>query len=703
MLNLSDVILRTVLLLLLLVYSTDGKISIITKKLDVQVGEEILLLCKAGGEGDMTWQKDGEDIDDEDIVSKVDETSSKLLIKKAAMEDGGKYTCKCAFDNGHEDDTQTTLYVYDGPSFGSTNSYHEFLEGMNVTVPCLVTGQPALDVHWLRDKQEIPTNGRRVHMTSDNRLVIEKVRRDDAGTYVCHAEIRGRPVVKELAVSVVVNAPPTVRLTEEVKKVIAGPETNVSLICLVDGLPKPNITWSMPVAFDPLHHRFNSDRSQLTIQSVVRADFGEYVCTATNKIAENSATIMLHVFEAPEVFVSVDKVNVSVGERVSVSCNISGHPQPELHWLNKQNWQELDSTSGRVRVVEGMLEIDEVVPSDGGLYSCMAVSISGNASRDVAIYSVPGPPHYLSVSPGPTSVFFSLKTLPISGGTPITSFVLQWKQNAAEQWERTIVPASDPLVITTLKPYTLYTVRLAALNMVGQGQFSDEQSVRTHGIQGKVLTGEPDSPVLSTDKMNIEGNSFSVPLNQKDDGGSPVLHFSVRYRQDEEGTEWKEMQLQSNADSVTLKDLAFGSGYQLEITAVNTNGSSMPATFNFTIAEKPVSTSMTKGSVVGIVMVIFLVVFLVVDATCCYRNRCGLLMSIAVKVFGKVPGLKMVEDGEGTTKGELNLKGITTPRGSIQQTVAQTLSKEGGQLTEVTCDKAPLTRHEKTQIPTVDA
>lgn len=34
-----------------------------------------------------------------------------------------------------------------------------------------------------------------------------------------------------------------------------------------------------------------------------------------------------------------------------------------------------------------MLMIDEVVPSDGGLYSCMAVSSSGNASRDVAIYS----------------------------------------------------------------------------------------------------------------------------------------------------------------------------------------------------------------------------------------------------------------------------------------------------------------------------
>lgn len=62
--------------------------------------------------------------------------------------------------------------------------------------------------------------------------------------------------------------------------------------------------------------------------------------------------------------------------------------------------------------------------------------------------------------------------------------------------------------------------------------------------------------------------------------------------------------------------------------------------------------SMTKGSVVGIVMVIFLVVFLVVDATCCYRNRCGLLMTIAVKLFGqKVPGVKTLEDGEGTTNG----------------------------------------------------
>ncbi|PWS23033.1 hypothetical protein DKP78_15285, partial [Enterococcus faecium] len=59
-----------------------------------------------------------------------------------------------------------------------------------------------------------------------------------------------------------------------------------------------------------------------------------------------------------------------------------------------------------------------------------------------------------------------------------------------------------------------------------------------------------------------------------------------------------------------------------------------------------------KGGVVGIVMLIFLVLVIAVDATCCYTNRCGMLMFLAVKMFGqKVPGSKSMEEGDtnGTT------------------------------------------------------
>lgn len=141
----------------------------------------------AGGEGEITWQKDDEDIDDEEKVIKVDETSSKLVIKKATMADAGIYTCHCDFDNGHVDQTTMQLYVFgmwphnselqfvalqlgkaswasslssDGLSFGETKIYHEFLEGTEGVVPCLVTGQPAVNVVWLRDKKQISSEGR---------------------------------------------------------------------------------------------------------------------------------------------------------------------------------------------------------------------------------------------------------------------------------------------------------------------------------------------------------------------------------------------------------------------------------------------------------------------------------------------------------------------------------------------------------------
>ncbi|XP_014879595.1 neural cell adhesion molecule 1-like isoform X1 [Poecilia latipinna] len=679
-------------LLLPLVHSAGQtiKLEIILSKQDFQVGEEMLLVCKATKEGEMTWHKGGEEIDDEDIVSKLDYTTSKLLIKKASLSDGGTYTCMFESDDGHKADAQSVIYVYEGPSFHGTTTYHEFLEGADGMVPCLVSGRPAVDITWLKDGELIPsTPGVRVRKMSDNTLHIEKVKRSDAGTYICQAQIRGRAIYKQLPVSVVANAPPTVHIREEVKKVIAGPETNVSLLCLVDGLPKPNITWTLPIEADPSRHVFNSDHSQLTIQSVVRDDFGEYVCTAKNKIAENSATFMLHVFEPPEVFISEDQHSVNVGERVSVSCNVTGHPQPELHWINKQNGEELDSTS-RIKAVDGVLEIEEVMPSDGGRYSCMAVGISGNASRDVVIQTQPGPPHYLTVTPGPTSVLFTLKTFPINGGAPIKSFVLQWRKSATDKWEETVVAASNILAITNLKPYTKYTVRMAAMNDVGQGQFSMENTVRTEGKQG-----EPDSPALTTSQAVVEGNSFSVPLQQIENGGSPLLYFDVQYEQDTEESERKTLRLPSDANTVSLKDLSFGSDYHLEVRAVNANGSSIPAMFNFTIAEQPVSSRMTKGTVVGIVILIFLLVFLAVDATCCYRNRCGLLMAVAGKLpRWKDPSLKKIEEGDGTTNGDVTLKGLSKPRGSIQQSGVQTVSKDG-QLSEVTCDKAPLTKNEK--------
>lgn len=65
----------------------------------------------AGGEGEITWQKDGKEIVDEN-VKKIDESSSKLIITQATMADAGVYSCHCEFESKHTDQITTQLYIF---------------------------------------------------------------------------------------------------------------------------------------------------------------------------------------------------------------------------------------------------------------------------------------------------------------------------------------------------------------------------------------------------------------------------------------------------------------------------------------------------------------------------------------------------------------------------------------------------------------
>lgn len=69
---------------------------------------------------------------------------------------------------------------------------------------------------------------------------------------------------------------------------------------------------------------------------------------ATVMIMEMFCFCLFFIFisEAPEVFLSAERQRVSVGEQISVACNVSGHPQPELHWINKHNGQTLVRVCG---------------------------------------------------------------------------------------------------------------------------------------------------------------------------------------------------------------------------------------------------------------------------------------------------------------------------------------------------------------------
>ncbi|XP_036414026.1 neural cell adhesion molecule 1-like [Colossoma macropomum] len=275
----------------------DARVEIITSETDIKVGTEQLLLCKTFKEADITWQKDGEDVDeDRHVVEKVDETSSKLILKRVDLTDSGTYTCSCDYEI-HTDKATIKIFVYEDPNFGKTKTYHEFLVNQTVHVPCVVTGKPDVEINWYRDGHLVSNDGSgRLTVLPNRNLQITNIRKSDHGTYICVANIKDRPTIKKvLDISVVVNVPPTVMIRSERTNVHAGPDTNVTIICLVSGYPQPTIIWTVPSTSDSSRYIYNSDKSELIIPAVARSDFGEYACTASNKLGDDSAAFILDV------------------------------------------------------------------------------------------------------------------------------------------------------------------------------------------------------------------------------------------------------------------------------------------------------------------------------------------------------------------------------------------------------------------------
>ncbi|XP_051999311.1 neural cell adhesion molecule 1-like isoform X2 [Xyrauchen texanus] len=672
------IILRLCVLLLICSRLTDAKVDIITSDPDVLIGTDVLLLCKVDEEGDISWLKDGEEFD-QDLVDKVDESSSKLTLKNVQLGDSGVYTCM--FENDHKTKKNDYhIFVYQKPDFGTTSTYHEFLVNQTVKVPCVVSGKPEVEVHWYRNNRIVNHDGRgHLKVLPDKSLQIVGIQQEDRGTYTCEGRIKGRTISNTLQISVVVNEPPTVLIHQERKSVFAGHDTNVSIICLVKGEPTPNITWITPSPFDNSRYKYNSDRSELVISAVTRSDFGEYVCTATNKIGENSATFILDVSERPTVVLDQSRLTIIPGETASVICNATGHPTPTTQWIRKITKQKMSRVDGSELILE------HVMPSDGGLYSCIASNTAGTATEDFQLITWPGTPTKFSLFPGPSSSVLIQSVSVQDGGSPITQYILQWKKTSEDNWSQSVVKPSY-LVIKALEPYTEYLVRFAAKNSHYQGNFSAEQKVVTQSQR------EPNNPVLSLSEKKLEKNSVSIPIKQQNDGDSPILHYVVRYRVNEE---WKENELPGNSSRIHLHGLQYNSDYQMEVFTVNTNGSSSPTKVNFTIPQPVYQPSVGKGGVVAIVMVIFLVLMLSVDAFCCYTNHCGLLNFLARKLFGhKEAESKGMDEEANNSSGDMKLSGIEIPWGSIPK--LQALNGAGNDIhSEVTCDKAPLTKFEK--------
>ncbi|XP_039629569.1 neural cell adhesion molecule 1 isoform X2 [Polypterus senegalus] len=686
--------LRILIWISILVINSDAaKKMIIIPPPSTEIYTDTTIYCRvSGGEAEFQWFKpNGEEISDNDDdlrVETVDEETSKLIIANIQLKHNGVYKCKSIFEDNQEKVSSISISVTKKISISNTDTYKEFLEGSNAVLSCNATGIPAPDIIWLHDRLDVTKkNDDRIKVIDNRYLHINGIRKTDSGTYTCKAQIKQRNEELSRDFSVVVNVPPTAQIQKE-KNIIAGPNKNLTLICLVNGNPKPTITWKRnekPLMMDTSKYSFNSDKSELNIRGIEKSDEGNYTCVAVNTLGEASDKTWLNISVMPKVMLNETAV-VIPGQNINISCKATGDPLPTIIFSRNGKTLKSDEKKNADGTTIASFPIKNMNPSDGGAYTCSATSPAGRDSKTIQVITIPSTPVNVMVIPGPASLKINFSGL-LDGGAPIISYTLQWRHKGRNDWDSTTVKAAEPLRISGLKSYEKYEVRVSASNTAGQSKFSEIMTAQTKALR------EPDKPVFSSEGT-VEGNSYNISFQQLEDGGVPIQHYIVRYHAVSGNEDVKELRLDPEAKFVILEDLEWNTEYEVEIRAVNNRGESKPSIYNFNMPQELKAVSQKKGlgigGIVAIVMVILLVLLIAVDTACYYTNHCGMMMCIAVNVFGKRPPGAKQHDFEGSSRftNEVKLQGLNLPRGSVSKQL-------NGAQCEMTCDKAPLTQFEK--------
>ncbi len=159
------------------------------------------------------------------------------------------------------------------------------------------------------------------------------------------------------------------------------------------------------------------------------------------------------------------------------------------------------------------------------------------------------------------------------GGSPITGYQVQWKSGSQSfggdpSREDTTGASPRTYVVTGLTNGTAYTVRVIAVNAVGDGPPSDEQTATP-------VVGKPDAP---GNVQALSGNAeLTVTWDGPYDGGSAITEYTLQWKSGNQsfgGDPSREDTTGASPRTYVVTGLANGTQYAVRVKATNTNGDS---------------------------------------------------------------------------------------------------------------------------------
>ncbi|KAM6973745.1 contactin-5 [Aplochiton taeniatus] len=547
-----------------LTLKTDGVMGEYEPKIEVHFhtsvtaakGVTVRLECFALGNPvpTITWRKMNGNIPKK---ARLRKSQAVLEIPNIQLDDSGTYECKAENPRGGTA-FKGHLQVYSYPQWIRMINDTQLDSGEELRWECKATARPRPTYRWLRNGSPL-TPQSRVEIINGE-LIIQKVHQADSGMYQCVAVNKYSAIYSNAELKILASAPV---FNPNPVRVIATLGKDASLECRPRASPKPRITWRRgDRRIQPNKRIMLLRNNTLRIVNSSRADEGNYVCRAENLFGSAELTAMLWVKEAMRVELSPNRVEVTVGESVVLSCKATHDPSLDVafQWLLNHKAINFQQEGGHFEFIQTQsssvdLMIRSILLKHAGSFGCRAQTSADTvfAEAELLVRGPPGPPGVVIVE----EITDTTATLSWSRGvdnhSPISTYHLQARSPFSLGWQ-TVRTDPDPVtgdmesaMAVTLNPWVEYEFRVVASNAIGTG----DPSAPSRGVRTK-------EAVPSVAPANVSGGNGRrhelviswEPVSEEFQNGEG-FGYIVAFRAN--GTRgWKEKMVTS-ADSTTYK------------------------------------------------------------------------------------------------------------------------------------------------------
>uniref|UniRef100_A0A8C9UE41 Hemicentin 1 n=1 Tax=Serinus canaria TaxID=9135 RepID=A0A8C9UE41_SERCA len=336
----------------------------------VTESSQAVLSCVAEGipAPTINWRKDNMLL--RDTMGKYQTVpGGDLILDSVGPEDSGSYTC-IATNAAGEDTHTVTLTVHVLPAFTELPGDVALTKGEQLRLTCKATGVPVPRITWTFNNNIIPGESL---MT----IWLQRVSKEDSGTYVCSAE---NTVGSIKAIGFVYVKEPPVFKGDYHSSRIEPLGGNAMLNCEVRGDPPPTIQWSRKGVGVQISNR---------IRQLVNGSLAIYV-SALNLI-DKVVPDHIGLKESGPPVITVEPVGtvLEAGATAVLDCQARGEPPPAISW-SRQGQPVLGDD--RVTLLpNGSLRIAALQREDTSQYECVARNLLGSVLVTVPLTVQGGP------------------------------------------------------------------------------------------------------------------------------------------------------------------------------------------------------------------------------------------------------------------------------------------------------------------------